>query len=211
MDHLSVLAMLSKEDLVRISSTALQEILRLKEANQSLQMTVAGLNDANQSLQMTVAGMKDANQSLQMMVDANQSMSLALKVDPPSQLLSVGLSLSPYVQPLEIEEDRLEHSDENNIALRRLFVRNIPFGATHQDLGDAFSKYGNVEQANVTIQRNKSGYMEARGYGFVTFETAECANKALQDKNIWIHGRMTECYLASNGKVRPANRRSESS
>ena len=192
MDHLSVLAMLSKEDLVRISSAAVQEILRLKEANQSLQMTVAGLKDANQSLQMTV--------------DANHSMSLALKVDPPSQ----PLSLSPYVQPLEIEEDRLEHSDENNIALRRLFVRNLPFGATHQDLGDAFSKYGNVEQANVTIQRNKSGYMEARGYGFVTFETAECANKALQDKNIWIHGRMTECYLASNGKVRPANRRSES-
>ena len=207
MDHLSVLAMLSKEDLVRISSAAVQEILRLKEANQSLQMTVAGLKDANQSLQMTVTGLKHANQSLQMMVDANQSMSLALKVDPPSQ----PLSLSPYVQPLEIEEDRLEHSDENNIALRRLFVRNLPFGATHQDLGDAFSKYGNVEQANVTIQRNKSGYMEARGYGFVTFETAECANKALQDKNIWIHGRMTECYLASNGKVRPANRRSESS
>ena len=206
MDHLSVLAMLSKEDLVRISSTALQEILRLKEANQSLQMTVAGLKDANQSLQMTVAGLNDANRTLQMMVDANQSMTLALKVDPPSQQLS----LSPYVQPLEIEDDRLEHSDENNIALRRLFVRNIPFGATHQDLGDAFSKYGNVEQANVTIQRNKSGYMEARGYGFVTFETAECANKALQDKNIWIHGRMTECYLASNGKVRPANRRSES-
>ena len=192
MDHLSVLSMLSKEDLVRISSAALQEILRLK--------------DANQSLEMTVAGLKDANKTLQMMVDANQSMSLALKVDLPIQ----PLSLFPYVQPLEIQEDRLEHSDENNIALRRLFVRNLPFGATHQDLGDAFSKYGNVEQANVTIQRNKSGYMEARGYGFVTFETAECANKALQDKNIWIHGRMAECYLASNGKVRPANRRSES-
>jgi len=192
MDHLSVLSMLSKEDLVRISSAALQEILRLKDANQSLQMMVAGLKDANKTLQMTV--------------DANQSMSLALKIDPPSQ----PLSLSQYVQPLEIQEDRLDYSDDNNIALRRLFVRNLPFGATHQDLGDAFSKYGNVEQANVTIQRNKSGFLEARGYGFVTFETAEFANKALRDKNIWIHGRMTECFLASNGKVRPANRRSES-
>ena len=185
--------MLRKEDLVTVASILLQEVNRLKNANGSLQMTVAGL--------------KDANKTLQMMVDANQSMSLALQVTPPSQ----PLSLSPYQQPLEIQDDRLEHSDENNIALRRLFVRNLPFGATHQDLGDAFSKYGKVEQANVTIQRNKSGFLEARGYGFVTFETAECANRALQEKNIWIHGRMAECYLASNGKVRPPNRRMESS
>jgi RNA recognition motif-containing protein len=95
--------------------------------------------------------------------------------------------------------------DDNNIILRKLFVRNISFKANPQDLAIAFSKYGNVEYAKIQYQTDKYGCTQSRGYGFIIFSEAESANRALRDKIVWINGRSAECYLAANGEVRPVN------
>jgi RNA recognition motif-containing protein len=131
-----------------------------------------------------------------------------------STLLTENVALkSRLEQPVpRVEQKAIEPIDElnsnvdtNNIILRRLFVRNISFKATPQDLAVAFSKYGNVEYAKIQYQRNRNGYTESRGYGFIIFSEAESANLALRDKVVFLDGRPAECYLAANGEVRPVN------
>jgi RNA recognition motif-containing protein len=138
----------------------------------------------------------------------------AALVQIASTLLTENVALkSRLEQPVpRVEQSVIEPIDElnsnvdnNNIVLRKLFVRNISFKATPEDLAIAFSKYGNVEYAKIQYQRNRNGYTESRGYGFIIFSEAESANLALRDKIVWINGRGAECYLAANGEVRPVN------
>ncbi|KAI7926890.1 nucleic acid-binding protein [Pyricularia oryzae] len=63
-----------------------------------------------------------------------------------------------------------------------IFVRNLVFDATNEHLAEAFSQYGNVVDAKVA--------RDARGFGFIYFETPEAAQKACEEANntFW-HGR----------------------
>ena len=131
-----------------------------------------------------------------------------------SVLLTENVALKSRLEKLEpsVEQKAIQPIDElnsnvddNNIVLRKLFVRNISFKATSQDLAVAFSKYGNVEYAKIQYQRNINGYIESRGYGFIIYSDTDSANRALRDKVVFLDGRPTECYLSANGEVRPAN------
>ena len=52
----------------------------------------------------------------------------------------------------------------------KLFVGNISFNTTENDLQDAFSAHGTVTEANLMVDR-MSG--RPRGFGFVTIATEE--------------------------------------
>ena len=161
MNHITVLELLSKENLVQIASVLLTEHVALKFRLEQLEPRV------------------------------EQKV-----IEPIDELNSK-------------TDDCLRHSkeDDNNVVLRKLFVRNISFKATPQDLAIAFSKYGNVEYAKIQYQTDKYGRSQSRGYGFIIFSQAESANLALRDKIVFLHGRPAECHLAANGEVRPANAR----
>lgn len=65
--------------------------------------------------------------------------------------------------------------------LKKLFVGNLPYTATGDDLRALFAKYGTVESAMVISDR-MSG--RSKGFGFVemsTLEEAEAAVAALHD------------------------------
>src|SRR4030095_4485460 len=62
----------------------------------------------------------------------------------------------------------------------KLFVGNISFNTTENDLQDAFSAHGTVTEANLMVDR-MSG--RPRGFGFVTMSTEEEAQKAIQAMN----------------------------
>jgi cold-inducible RNA-binding protein len=62
----------------------------------------------------------------------------------------------------------------------KLFVGNISFNTTENDLQDAFSAHGTVTEANLMMDR-MSG--RPRGFGFVTMATPEEAEKAIQAMN----------------------------
>jgi|SRR6185436_14685704 len=62
----------------------------------------------------------------------------------------------------------------------KLFVGNISFNTTENDLQDAFSAHGTVTEANLMVDR-MSG--RPRGFGFVTMATEEEAQKAIQAMN----------------------------
>lgn len=62
----------------------------------------------------------------------------------------------------------------------KLFVGNLSYNVTENDLHDAFAAHGVVVEANLMVDR-VSG--RPRGFGFVTMSTAEEAEKAIQALN----------------------------
>ena len=62
----------------------------------------------------------------------------------------------------------------------KLFVGNLSFNATENDLQDAFAAHGTVLEANLMVDR-ASG--RPRGFGFVTMSTDAEAQNALNAMN----------------------------
>jgi cold-inducible RNA-binding protein len=62
----------------------------------------------------------------------------------------------------------------------KLFVGNLSFNTTENDLQDTFAAHGTVTEANLVTDR-MSG--KPRGFAFVTMATAEEAQKAIDALN----------------------------
>jgi len=62
----------------------------------------------------------------------------------------------------------------------KLFVGNLSFNTTENDLQDAFASHGTVVEANLMTDRATG---RPRGFGFVTMSTPEEAQKAIQALN----------------------------
>ncbi len=63
---------------------------------------------------------------------------------------------------------------------KKLFVGNLAFSTTSQDLESLFAAAGTVESATVVTDR-ESG--RSRGFGFVEMSSSDEANKAIQELN----------------------------
>ena len=59
---------------------------------------------------------------------------------------------------------------------KKLYVGNLPFTATYQDLGEMFAQVGQVVSAKVIMDR-ESG--RSKGFGFVEMVTDEEAQNAI--------------------------------
>ena len=62
----------------------------------------------------------------------------------------------------------------------KLFVGNLDFKVTENDLQDAFAAYGTVLETNLVTDRATG---RPRGFAFVTMSTAEEAQKAIEGLN----------------------------
>ena len=62
----------------------------------------------------------------------------------------------------------------------KLFVGNLSFNTTENDLNDAFAAYGTVEETNLMMDRETG---RPRGFGFVTMSSPEEAQKAIEALN----------------------------
>jgi cold-inducible RNA-binding protein len=69
----------------------------------------------------------------------------------------------------------------------RLYVGNLPFSVTEQDLEELFGQSGQVESANIVMDRDTG---RSRGFAFVEMDTRESADAAIQALNGYeIEGR----------------------
>jgi cold-inducible RNA-binding protein len=69
----------------------------------------------------------------------------------------------------------------------KLFVGNLSFDTTENDLQDAFSAHGKVMEVNIPQDRMTN---KPRGFGFVTMSSAEEASAAVTALNgADLHGR----------------------
>src|SRR6185503_20066705 len=62
----------------------------------------------------------------------------------------------------------------------KLFVGNLSFNTTENDLQDAFAAFGTVSEANLMMDRMTN---RPRGFGFVTMSSPEEAQKAIDGLN----------------------------
>jgi cold-inducible RNA-binding protein len=62
----------------------------------------------------------------------------------------------------------------------KLFVGNLSFQTTENDLQDAFAAHGTVTETNLMMDRATG---RPRGFGFVTMSTSEEAQKAIAALN----------------------------
>jgi RNA recognition motif-containing protein len=83
----------------------------------------------------------------------------------------------------------------------KLFVGNLSFNTTENDLQDAFAPHGTVVEANLMVDR-MSG--RPRGFGFVTMSTPEEAQKAIDAMSgATLDGRSLTVNLARPKEERP--------
>ena len=64
--------------------------------------------------------------------------------------------------------------------IMEIYVGNLPWSTSDQDLADAFGAYGNVEKASIISDRDSG---RSKGFGFVTMNDADEGNKAIEAMN----------------------------
>src|SRR5471030_1721362 len=83
----------------------------------------------------------------------------------------------------------------------KLFVGNLSFDTTENDLQDAFAAHGTVTETNLMMDRATG---RPRGFGFVTMSTPEEAQKAIQALNgAQLDGRALTVNVARPREERP--------
>ena len=85
----------------------------------------------------------------------------------------------------------------------KLFVGNLSFNITENDLQDAFAAHGTVLEANLMMDRSTG---RPRGFGFVTMSTPEEAQKAIDAMNgKELAGRALTVNIARPREERPSH------
>ncbi len=83
----------------------------------------------------------------------------------------------------------------------KLFVGNLSFNITENELQDAFAVHGTVVEANLMMDRATG---RPRGFGFVTMSTPEEAQKAIEALNgKQLAGRALTVNIARPREERP--------
>jgi RNA recognition motif-containing protein len=83
----------------------------------------------------------------------------------------------------------------------KLFVGNLSFDTTENDLQDAFAAHGTVTETNMMMDRATG---RPRGFGFVTMSSPEEAEKAIQALNgAQLGGRALTVNIARPREDRP--------
>jgi RNA recognition motif-containing protein len=84
----------------------------------------------------------------------------------------------------------------------KLFVGNLSFDTTENDLQDAFAAHGTVTETNLMMDRSTG---RPRGFGFITMSTPEEAQKAIAALNgSQLGGRALTVNVAKPREERPA-------
>ena len=85
----------------------------------------------------------------------------------------------------------------------KLFVGNLSFDTTENDLNDAFAAHGTVMETNLLMDRETG---RPRGFGFITMNSPEEAQKAIAALNgSQLGGRALTVNVAKPREERPAS------
>ncbi|KAF3328058.1 multiple RNA-binding domain-containing protein 1 [Carex littledalei] len=97
--------------------------------------------------------------------------------------------------------DLEDPSDDNRklvLDTGRLFVRNLPYTTTEDELRELFSQHGDVSQVHVVVDRDSK---RSKGIGYVLFASPESAVRALEElDNSIFQGRLLHVMAAKPQK-----------
>jgi multiple RNA-binding domain-containing protein 1 len=83
-------------------------------------------------------------------------------------------------QAMEVDHQPIEHEDYHEKEIDdtgRLFVRNLQYAVTEDELRELFSSYGQISEVHIPLDGDKKG----KGFAFVQFLFPEHALKAMND------------------------------
>ncbi len=83
---------------------------------------------------------------------------------------------------------------------RKLYVGSLSWNTDSAGLEQAFSTYGEIEEAKVITDRDTG---RSRGFGFVTFANEEDADKALEMDGQDLDGRTLKVSIARERQQSP--------
>jgi RNA recognition motif-containing protein len=106
------------------------------------------------------------------------SLSLSRHGESSSELVSV-MILDPVFGNSLWKANSLSDSKKHHMS-NKLFVGNLSFNATENDLNDAFAAFGTVTETNLMMDRETG---RPRGFGFITMSSADEAQKAIEGMN----------------------------
>ena len=87
------------------------------------------------------------------------------------------------------------------MAQNKLFVGNLAFAATEDELQDIFAQHGELEEVKIILDRETG---RSRGFAFVTYTDSQAAEHALALDGADIRGRGIRVSIATE---RPRNNR----
>ena len=87
------------------------------------------------------------------------------------------------------------------MAQNKLFVGNLAFAATEDELQDLFAQHGELEEVKIILDRETG---RSRGFAFVTYSDAKSAEGALGLDGTAVRGRDIRVSIATE---RPRNSR----
>ncbi len=82
---------------------------------------------------------------------------------------------------------------EEEIDETKLYVGNIDYAASEQELAAHFAKFGQIETVNIPVDRHTG---KARGFGFITFKRVADAIKAIDLDGSDFKGRQIQVNFA---------------
>ena len=89
------------------------------------------------------------------------------------------------------------HSDagrsEEDIDETKLYIGNIDYAASEDELAAHFAKFGQIETVNIPVDRYTG---KARGFGFITFKRVADAIKAMDLDGSDFKGRQIQVNFA---------------
>lgn len=86
----------------------------------------------------------------------------------------------------------------------KLFIGNLAFSATEQELEEAFGAYGEIQEAKIILDRETG---RSRGFAFVTFASADDAQEALALDGKNLSGRDMRVSIATERPRRQGGNR----
>ncbi|KAL4232449.1 RNA-binding protein 28 [Mactra antiquata] len=88
---------------------------------------------------------------------------------------------------------------------KTIFVRNIPYSITKENLEDKFSDFGPIKQCFIVKEK---GSEKSRGFGYVTYSLFEDAKKAKESK-VSLDGRQVTIEYADNSRKKRTPRKTK--
>lgn len=106
------------------------------------------------------------------------------------QLNNVQKELTRQRKRMERMAQDLEEESFNDL---KLYVGNIDYSASEEELESLFQKFGRIEFVNIPVDKYSG---RARGFGFVTFDEPASAAKALELNGCEFKGRQIQVNFA---------------
>ncbi|CAH9121977.1 unnamed protein product [Cuscuta epithymum] len=89
------------------------------------------------------------------------------------------------------------NSQSADVALRKIYVGNVPFEITSERLLNFFSTFGEIEEGPLGFDKQTG---KAKGFAFFVYKTEEGARGSLLEPTKMIDGNQVVCKLATDNK-----------